>query len=911
MEKNFLNSASSKFNSPQEELTFLKEKIKQKEAEINNESTSPKEELAEKAVEETLHQYSKTNPKETLEPSHEIKGEETNSIILDLEPRDSDEKISELLGVLEEKGIRNTLTIIQKMDNPSLTDDFHRVLIQYLKKGYSIDRLPVKSPIFKILKMTLYEISLLDKENDSEKTLKEMISSMEQFYAGMLSAPDTKNKYANYFSLEIAIPNNSDEVTFYISVPDERKDLFEKQILSVFPDAKIKEEKDDYNIFTENFSISGSYLTLAKKPVFPIKTYADFDYDPLNIVLSSFSKIGKEEGASIQIIFNSRDYAYNQKYKEALIKIQKGVPPHKALDIPDTATAHLTKSIKEVLSTTPANKEINSPIDDELVENIKNKINSPIIQTNIRLISSSQDQSKADRILSEMEATFNQFENSGSNKIVFKKLRKNSLKKLLHDFSFREFNKKQATPLSLKEITTIFHFPNTGIKVSHQLKQTKSKSSPAPLSLPKQGTLLGINTYHNEKTNIYISPEDRLRHFYIVGQTGTGKTVLLKNMIIQDIKNGEGVCYIDPHGTDIQDILANIPPERYDDVIYFDPANVKHPMGLNMLEYDADYPEQKTFVVNEMLSIFRKLYGNTPESMGPAFEQYFRNAVQLIIDDPNDHSTLLDIAKVLVNAEFRKEKLAKCKNPIVTQFWREIAEKSSGDASLENIVPYITNKFDVFLSNDMMRPIVSQAKSSFNFRQIMDEKKILLVNLSKGRLGDINSHLLGLIIVGKILMATLSRVDTTTTPPPFYLYIDEFQNITTDSISTILSEARKYGLSLNIAHQFIAQLDEGIRDSVFGNVGSMAVFRVGQDDAEYLSKQFEPAFDAKDITSIDNWNAYLKILANGQPQAPFNIQTIAPQQDNPENIEKLKELSNLKYGKDRELIEKEIMKKYN
>ena len=293
------------------------------------------------------------------------------------------------------------------------------------------------------------------------------------------------------------------------------------------------------------------------------------------------------------------------------------------------------------------------------------------------------------------------------------------------------------------------------------------------------------------------------------------------------------------------------------------------------------------------------------------FEQYFRNAVQLVIDDPADQSTLLDISRVLADSKFREEKLAKCTNPIVTQFWKEIASKSEGEASLENIVPYITSKFDVFLSNDMMRPIIAQNKSAFNFREIMDQKKILLVNLSKGRLGDINSNLLGLIIVGKILMATLSRVDSSTKLPPFYLYIDEFQNVTTDSISVILSEARKYSLSLNMAHQFIAQLDEGIRDSVFGNVGSMAVFRVGQDDAKYLSKQFEPVFDTKDITNLDNWNAYLKILANGQPQKPFNIQTKAPEKGNSEIIEQLKELSSLKYGKNKNQIDKEIMTRYN
>ena len=386
-------------------------------------------------------------------------------------------------------------------------------------------------------------------------------------------------------------------------------------------------------------------------------------------------------------------------------------------------------------------------------------------------------------------------------------------------------------------------------------------------------------------------------------------------MAIQDIQNGDGVCVIDPHGVDINDILGAVPKHRMKDVIYFDPGYTKRPMALNMLEYDENYPEQKTFVVNEMFSIFQKLYGDVPESMGPMFEQYFRNATMLVIEDPSSGNTLLDVSRVLANEEFRKMKLSECKNPIITQFWRDVAEKAGGESALANIVPYITSKFDVFLANDIMRPIIAQSKSSFNFRKIMDERKILLVNLAKGRLGDINAHLIGLILVGKILMAALSRVDDIQqggqNTPDFYLYLDEFQNITTDSISTILSEARKYKLCLTIAHQFIAQLDDKIKNSVFGNVGSICSFRVGADDAEYLKNQFEPVFTVNDLMNIDNRNAYLKMLVDGRPVRPFNIETLPPAQGSPEIIETLKQFSYLTYGRDREEVEKEIQAKYN
>jgi len=293
------------------------------------------------------------------------------------------------------------------------------------------------------------------------------------------------------------------------------------------------------------------------------------------------------------------------------------------------------------------------------------------------------------------------------------------------------------------------------------------------------------------------------------------------------------------------------------------------------------------------------------------FEQYLRNSTLLEIEDPDTGCTLLDVSRVLSDKSYRELKLSRCKNPVVVQFWREIADKAGGEASLQNIVPYITSKFDTFLANDIMRPVIAQEKSSFDFRKVMDERKILLVNLSKGRLGDINSHLIGLILVGKILMAALSRVDSNLKQQnPFYLYIDEFQNVTTDSISTILSEARKYKLGLNLAHQFIAQLDDSIKNAVFGNVGTMAVFRVGNDDAQYLESQFLPAFSANDIMNIENYNCYIKMLSKGTPQKPFNIKVPAATEGNPEIVNDLKQLSFMKYGQDKEKVERFIQAKY-
>jgi hypothetical protein len=330
-------------------------------------------------------------------------------------------------------------------------------------------------------------------------------------------------------------------------------------------------------------------------------------------------------------------------------------------------------------------------------------------------------------------------------------------------------------------------------------------------------------------------------------------------------------------------------------------------MGLNMLEYDRSRPETKTFVVNELLGIFNQLF-DMKATGGPGFEQYFRNATLLVMEHPESGNTLLEISRVFSDKDYRDYKLSKCKNPLILQFWQN-AEKTTGDQGLQNWTQYVNSKFDVFMSNDIMRPVVAQEKSAFNFREIMDTKKIFLVNLSKGRLGDINSSLLGLIIVGKFSQAALGRVDTNVRPD-FYLYIDEFQNVTTPAIASILSEARKYRLSLTVAHQYIGQLQEEIKGAIFGNVGNMAIHRVSPEDAQFLESKFAPTFTASDIIKIANHNAYINMLAKGNPQKPFDIFVPFPPRGDASRIDALKELSYLTYGRPTDEVNEEINRKF-
>ena len=905
--------------TPEEELEHLRAQVEEKERELL--SMTQEVPRAHVVHERILHH--KEQPHEVLAPGYALKPQEVQALALELDPDDDDETMLELRNIMEEKGIKNALAVLEKLNSPHLEDDFHRFLVQYVLQRMEVPGFGEGQPAWKALHMTLYEIALPDFEDDEKggykKPLKELLSAMEQFYAGMLAVEDAYAGEPPYFSLELAVPVDRPHLLFFASVPNGRRDLFEKQLLAIFPNAHLTRQPNDYNIFADGGTALGSAAELYHYPMLSLKDYTDFDYDPINSILNAFAKIQEEgEGAALQIIIQPQRDRYVKHYRKVLDALRSGEHRSRALSIPEGLAGEAARQVASTFFGSSAQKKDeererrkrNEENKDEIML-VEKKTATPIVATTVRLATSSPDPSRAHAILSELESSFNQFESAHGNRVIWKRYEAARARGFFRDFSFRLFSRNHLMPLSLRELTSIFHFPPKGIQSSPHLKQARFTQAAAPVDLPKQGILIGTNTFRGQTSEVRIDGEDRLRHLYVIGQTGTGKTGFLRTLIEQDIRAGNGVCFIDPHGNDIIEVLASIPPERYEDVIYFDPAYLERPFGLNMLEYDPQRPEQKTFIVNEMLAIFQTLYGDVPESMGPAFIQYFRNATTLVMEDPASGSTLMDISRVLSNAEYRNYKLAKSSNPVVNQFWMEIATKAEGEASLQNIVPYITNKFDEFTANDFMRPIIGQQVSSFNFRDVIDSKKILLVNLSKGRLGERNANLLGLILVGKLFMAALSRADSPGTQfPPFYLYIDEFQNITTDSIPGILSEARKYRLSLTLAHQFLAQVDEKIRDAVFGNVGNMAVFRVGEEDGEYFAKQFAPTFQPLDFVNIENRNAYVRILANGVPQKPFNIKTVQLEKGNMDQVDDLRELSYLTYGRDRAVVEGTIRQRY-
>lgn len=720
----------------------------------------------------------------------------------------------------------------------------------------------------------------------------------------------------DHFGFEIVAHNKV--IAFYVTAPAEHGPYLEHQLSAIYPEAVIEEVKD-YNIFTPHGHIETAIVHTKNGNILPLRTYLKDDADPLNSVINAMSKVGEGEGLVVQFIVRSAPGRWHKAARHVVHKAKQTGSLREALGHGAAAKAlAFAGDIGKTFQDKPQPADSLRPEkkmtarEEEALKGIEEKSSKAGLEVNLRLVASAPMQAAARTMISQLGASFSQYNiyEYGNSLGVTSTSRRPSV---VSDFIFRRFRSKKSFILNTEEMASLYHLPLKEAETPNIL-WLSARQAAAPVNLPAEGLLLGANVYRGVEHPVRIKGADRLRHTYVIGKSGVGKSYLLANMAIQDVIAGHGLCLIDPHGDLIEDVLKRVPPERADDVIIFSPADIERPMSINLLEFDARYPEQKTFVINEMIGIFDKLY-DLKSTGGPIFEQYMRNAMLLIMSDPASGSTLMEIPKVLADAEFRRMKLSRCSDPTVVDFWRKEAEKAGGDAALANVVPYITSKLTSFISNDMMRPIIGQQASSFNLRDVMDSKKILLVNLPKGIVGELNAYLLGMIIVGKILMAALSRADMPSADrKDFFLYIDEFQNFTTDSICQILSEARKYGLGLVIAHQYIGQLtkkgDTTIKDAVFGNVGTIAAFKVGSEDAEFLKKEFAPVFNEYDLINIEKYTAYVKLLIDNATSRPFSMKTFPLTGEVREDMPgKLKHLSRLKYGQPRDKVEAEIMER--
>lgn len=737
----------------------------------------------------------------------------------------------------------------------------------------------------------------LSEPNQKPKTDLERIQPMEQMYT-VFSAMVEKGFWRvfefgqPYLVWEIAYVNN--EIRFYVSVPTRYREMLIRAVHSVSPEAVI-EPVSDYNIFEPVESgggVAASYVMTSRNSLLPIKTYQTLNVDPLSELATHFSKLNEGEGAVMQVLMRPTSKKFSKLALKVTKKMQEGMSFEKAYHIAKKNILVPFKVKEEKINKTM------TPQDQEVIKAIESHATKPNFDINIRLVATAPTVERAELVLKDFESAFTQFNLPNLNS--FSESRE-KLKEIIYEFSFRLFDEKKRIVLSSEELTSIYHLPHPGLRVP-KIKWLKARSAPAPWGM-SDGPYLGWNDYRSQQTIVRIASEDRRRHVYMVGQTGTGKSTLLQEMIRQDVEMGNGLAVVDPHGDLVEYTLSHIPQHRWKDVIVFDPADLERPIGINMLE--ASSIEEKDFVVQEMMSIFYKLF--PPETMGPMFEHNMRNAMLTLMADPEEPGTLVEIPRMFTDKEFAKHKVAKVTDPVVKAFWeKEMAQTS--DFHKSEMLGYLVSKLGRFIENTMMRNIIGQAKSGINFVEIMNNRKILLANLSKGKVGEVNANLLGLMIVGKLqlnamrraFMAESERVD-------FYLYLDEFQNFTTDSIATILSEARKYRLNMVMAHQFIAQLTDKIKPAVFGNVGSMIMFRIGVEDAEFLKPQLAPTFGPRDLINLDNHNCYVKLMVKGQVSRPFNMKTYPPVQGNAETVKVVKNLSRMTYGKEREMVEQEIL----
>lgn len=723
-----------------------------------------------------------------------------------------------------------------------------------------------------------------------------------------------KSKFYGQRHFAFEIIGSKGFVNFYAVVPVSLVDVVKQAIISAYPTAQL-EEVAEHNIFSPvgrmNATLGGE-LTLKEDYAYPIATYQEVKRDAMQSILNALSTLDKEDGAGIQILLRPADGAWRKNAQAVAEQKRKGKKSKKSGG--DLLWSWF-KELGMAFIKTPESKEGKkdekpelSSLDQSVVDAIDDKTRYPAYEVLIRVVASSNISQRAQAILNNMVAAFSLFDAQGKNGFKFSSAK--DIESFVTAFILRFFpQENNQNILNSVELASLFHFPDQSNIPTSQLERQASKQVDGPRNIAEDGLLLGYNIFRSAKKAIRLTLEDRRRHMYVVGQTGVGKSIFMENLALQDMLAGRGFAFVDPHGETVERLMSMVPRERTEDVIYFCPADMDYPMGLNLFEFHT--PEQKDFLIQEAINMLYKLYDPMHQGIiGPRYESWFRYAALTLMSDPGG-STFIDIPKVFTDPQYAKQKIKYVTDQTVLDFWnKEMA--STTDYHKSEVLGWFVSKFGAFLANEMMRNIIGQTKSAFNLREIMDNNKILFVNLSKGRTGELNSKLLGMIFVMKFQAAAMSRANVPEDErKDFCLYVDEFQNFSTDSFATILSEARKYRLNLIVANQFTTQLTDEIRDAVFGNVGSIVSFRVGADaDADALSKKFQPVFDREDVLRLPNYNTITQILIGGVPTQPFSMATMPPLGSPNDKLGKaLKDLSAAKYGRPKNIVEKEIFER--
>ena len=781
-----------------------------------------------------------------------------------------------------------------------------------------------------------------DRQEATEKDFREKISVMEQLYRSLheLGELNLWNHFrssllhTDLVSFEMVCVDG--KVNFFVVTHPYYASIVEKQLTSFYPDAYV-EPAALPEPMVDGQKARSYFLFQKKAPWRTFKTYQDIENDPLNALTNVLSKLNEGDRASMQIVlrptagggFCGWQKHARKKLNQQLLKKGGGfsIPGFGWLiSLIKVLVLGNDNAISDLGTNQPGAGggdpfTIRDQATDENFKHLGEKISQPAFRATIRIVGSSTSSAGAEQITNGLNTSMGVFKNEYLNWLQNRRVMfVDALNNLWMLFNYRLRMpaqgvwplREQECLLVPAELASLYHLPTSRYNYTPIIEWLKYKILPPPTTLPEKGILLGESSFRGETKQIRMKDPDRLRHFYLIGKSGSGKSVMLSYMARQDVQRGDGVCVVDPHGDLIEDILKYVPKERAKDVIVFNPADLERPMGLNLLEANSD--EEKDFASLAAMEIFIKLFGN--EIFGPRLQHYFRNGCLTLMDDEEAGATIIDLPRLFTDEEFSQERVAKVRNPVVRSFWeREMAK--TGQREKEEMIPYFSAKFGAFISNTMMRNIIGQKKSAFNFRQIMDERKILLVNLSKGAVGDLNAQLLGLIFVNKMNMAAMGRVNVPEDQRPnFWLYVDEFQNFATDTFATILSEARKYHLGLTIAHQYIGQLtqkpdgggeDPTIRDAVFGNVGTMMNFKIGAADAEYMAKEYAPLLSEQDVVNIANYSAYIKLNIDNTTSRPFSVKTIYDTSGANDKLASLvKQYSRMKYGRKRAFVDQEI-----
>lgn len=747
---------------------------------------------------------------------------------------------------------------------------------------------------------------------DRREIAMEAISKSQVMYSILASTTSKGFKTRLYgqrhFSFEIIAKDGF--IYYYAVVPAVLTETVRQAIQSAYPTARIEERREE-NIFAPRgtvSSIAGAELTLDKDYYLPLSTYEDSKRDASMAILNALGAVKEGEGAAVQILFRPAQKNWSEKGKQYIENTQKGKKTTKTVGAGIGQFAiDVIRAPWEVPSEHEKHEEQNvvTNVKQDEITAIANKMRYPAFETMIRLVASSDTKPRSEAILGGLISGFSQFNSPELNS--FKVNMFKDSKKLAVDYTFRFFPMKiKSNILNSVELASIYHLPEQDAIPSSSVERQLTKQVDGPAKLMTEGLFLGTNEFRGAKKPIYLGENDRRRHMYVIGQTGMGKSVFLENLAFQDMCDGKGFAFIDPHGDAVEAILKRVPEERIDDVIYFDPADIEHPVGMNMFEYTSE--DQKDFIVQEGISMLQSLFDPTNQGFfGPRGQHMFRNAALLLMSDPKG-ATFIDIPQCFTDPEFVKSKLKYVTDKAVYDYWTKEFPASQKSSDAGEVITWFASKWGPFLSNTIMRNTLGQIKSGFNIREIMDNKKIFLVNLSKGRLGDINANLLGMIFVMKFQQAAMSRQDIPENErQDFCLYVDEFQNFATDSFESILSEARKYRLNLIVANQFMTQLTDKIREALLGNVGTIICGRIGVTDADLMVKAFTPTFTAEDLTKTPNHAAIAKVMMFDMPSTPFTMNLPSPMgEPNDELMDNLKLLSATKYAKTRSEVEREI-----